>query len=258
MRYDHYSDFGSTVNPRLALVWETRHDLTTKLLYGRAFRAPSWAELRNINNPVALGNPKLNPETINTVELAFDYRPFDQLRLGLNLFNYWWSDIIRFSPDPGGNTFTARNTGEQIGRGLELEADWRLASMFRVMGNYSYQHSIDESTDHNSGYAPLHKVYLRADWEFLPDWHLNPQLDWIIDRRRILGDNRPAVGDYLWADLTLRRKRLRDHWEVAFSVRNLFNADAREPSPAGTPIAPIPNDLPLPGRYFYGEIRFSF
>ncbi|GAB6042124.1 hypothetical protein JCM17961_28000 [Endothiovibrio diazotrophicus] len=43
VRYDDYSDFGSTINPRLSLVWATDYDLSTKLLYGRAFRAPSLA-----------------------------------------------------------------------------------------------------------------------------------------------------------------------------------------------------------------------
>ena len=33
-RYDDYSDFGSTVNPRLALVWMADYDLTVKYLYG--------------------------------------------------------------------------------------------------------------------------------------------------------------------------------------------------------------------------------
>lgn len=260
VRYDYYSDFGSTVNPRLALVWETRHDLTSKFLYGRAFRAPAWAETHNMNNPVAVGNQNLKPETINTIELAFDYRPDDKLRFGFNVFNYWWSDIIRFTPDNNGNTRTAKNAGQQTGYGLELEADWRVSSTFNLLGNYSYQESTDESTHHDAGYAPHHRVYLRGDWEFYPNWHLNPQLDWVIDRQRPAGDFRPAVPDYVWADLTLRRKYLLDHWEVAFSVRNLFNSDAREPSPAGTITqqALIPNDLPLPGRYFYGEIRFNF
>ncbi|MDX1458609.1 MAG: TonB-dependent receptor, partial [Marinobacter sp.] len=45
VRYDHYSDFGDTVNPRLALVWTTTPWLTTKLLYGEAFRAPAFFEL---------------------------------------------------------------------------------------------------------------------------------------------------------------------------------------------------------------------
>lgn len=80
VRWDHYSDFGDTVNPRLALVWLTRHDLTTKFLYGRAFRAPSFAEQFIINNPVSLGNPELKPETINTLELLFDYRPTNDMR----------------------------------------------------------------------------------------------------------------------------------------------------------------------------------
>jgi iron complex outermembrane receptor protein len=58
LRYDDYSDFGSTVNPRVALVWDMHTDLTAKLLYGRAFRAPSFADLFIINNPVAISTRK--------------------------------------------------------------------------------------------------------------------------------------------------------------------------------------------------------
>ena len=74
VRYDHYSDFGDTVNPRIALVWETRYDLTSKLMYGRAFRPPSFAESYLKNNPILFGNQDLEPETIDTYELAFDYQ----------------------------------------------------------------------------------------------------------------------------------------------------------------------------------------
>lgn len=264
VRYDHYSDFGDTVNPRMALVWETRQDLTTKLLYDRAFRAPSFAETRDINNPVILGNPHLKPETINTIELAFDYRPTDKLRFGFNVFNYWWSDIIRWIPDPnsGPNNVqnTAQNTGQQIGHGLELETDWQATENFKLTGWYAYQRSIDEEEHHDAGNAPHHQLYLRGDWEFLPNWHFNPQAKWILDRDRAAGDNRPQIPDYSLVDLTLRRKYLMDHWEIAFSVRNLFDSDAREPSPPGSSGTPafIPYDLPLAGRNFYGEIRFDF
>ena len=43
--------------------------------------------------------------------------------------------------------------------------------------------------------------------------------------------------------------------DAAFSVRNLLDEDAREPSdsPAGFPF-----DIPLAGRNFYGELRFRF
>jgi iron complex outermembrane receptor protein len=43
--YNHYSDFGNTFNLRAALVWEARYDLTAKLMYGSAFRAPSFQEM---------------------------------------------------------------------------------------------------------------------------------------------------------------------------------------------------------------------
>jgi iron complex outermembrane receptor protein len=257
-RFDNYSDFGSTVNPRMALVWETRYNLTTKLLYGSAFRPPSFAELYIINNPVNQGNTKLRPETMDTVELAFDYRPTDKLRLGLNIFNYWWQDIVRYVPDIGAPTATAQNTGTQTGYGGELEAEWQAADTLKLIGNYAFQKSQDENLNHDSGNSPHHQIYLRANWEFMPNWQITPQAKWIVGRGRVDGDVRPPVPDYTWVDLTLRRKRIAEHWEVAFSVRNLFDVNARDPSIMGRASAAIPNDLPLASRSFFGEIRFNF
>ena len=54
--------------------------------------------------------------------------------------------------------------------------------------------------------------------------------------------------DYTTVDVSLRYAAAASPWDVALTVKNLFDADAREPSPYGTPYVPIPNDLPLPGR----------
>ncbi|MDX8128786.1 TonB-dependent receptor [Methylomonas sp. LW13] len=256
-RYDRYSDFGNTFNPRAALIWEARYDLTAKLMYGSAFRAPSFQEMYIINNPAQLGNAALRPETMENVELGFDYRPTDSLRLGLNFFNFWWKDIIRFVPDANATTSTAQNTGVQQGYGTELEAEWQAADTLKIIGNYAYQRSRDQALDRDSGYAPHHQIYLRLNWEFLPDWQLSPQAKWIVGRDRSFGDTRKPVADYTWVDVTLRRQNLAKHLEVAFSVRNLFDVSAREPSLAGNPAA-IPNDLPLAPRSFYGEISLHF
>jgi iron complex outermembrane receptor protein len=99
---------------------------------------------------------------------------------------------------------------------------------------------------------------MRTQWEFLPDWQFVPQAKWIVGRDRAAGDTRPAIEDYTWVDLTLRRKNIHDHFEVAFSIRNLFDVDARESSLGGVPAAAIPNDLPLADRSFYGEVRVNF
>ena len=76
-------------NPRLALVWSTSYQLTTKFLYGEAFRAPSFAQTRAINNPLILGNLDLKPEEIKSYELAFAQPVFlessGQIKLVLNL-----------------------------------------------------------------------------------------------------------------------------------------------------------------------------
>ena len=40
VRYDHYTQFGGTANPRLGLIYHVAQPTTLKLLYGTAFRAP--------------------------------------------------------------------------------------------------------------------------------------------------------------------------------------------------------------------------
>ncbi|MDQ3774193.1 MAG: TonB-dependent receptor [Pseudomonadota bacterium] len=123
----------------------------------------------------------------------------------------------------------------------------------RLLGNYAYQESTDETFDQDAGNAPHHKLYARSQWEFLPKWYFNSQVNWVADRKRPFGDTRPDIKDYTTVDLTVRAEIVHD-WEVAFSVRNLFDADAREPSPGPA----IPNDLTLAGRSVFGEIRVSF
>ena len=258
VRYDHYSDFGSTINPRAALVWQTRYDLTTKLLYGRAFRAPSFAELFSINNPIRLGNPNLSPEKIDTVELAFIHQPTFNIQTSLNIFRYWIHDLILLTPAQGGTVFDHQNAGEQNGYGLEWELDWKFNDNLKLTTNYSYQYSENTKTHSDAGNAPHHQVYTRLNWKFLPSWSLVPQLDWVIDRKRVAGDTRPNPKNYAIVDLTLRRTALADHWELAFLIKNLFDANAVEPSPYSAAGAAVPNDFPLPGRSFYGEVRYNF
>lgn len=249
VRHDRYSDFGDTTNPRVALVWDAALDLTAKLLYGRAFRAPSFNEQYGIN-PVANGNPNLRPELINTLEAAFSWQARRDLHVNLNVFKYAMKDIIRAVPNAiAGTGATYNNVGSQDGTGMELELVWDPVRNVRVSGNYAYQRSIDGATGQDAGYAPRHQVYTRADWRFASGWSLSPQVNWVADRKRTAGDARPPVRDYTSVDLTLRTNRGKDQWDFAASVRNLFAADIREPSLA--PGLAIPGDLPMAPRAIY-------
>lgn len=255
VRHDRYSDFGPTTNPRLALVWDTTQDLTTKLLYGQAFRAPSFNEQYGIN-PVANGNPKLKPETIQTLEAAFAWQAHRYAHINLSLFRYDARDIIRLGPNTAagvGNIYT--NIGRQTGSGAEFEAVWDTSNSVRLTGNYSYQQSIDEATQQDAGYAPRHHLYLRHDWRFANSWLSSTQINHIADRRRAVGDTRAAVPDYTTVDITVRTANDKNHWEIAATVRNLFNTDVREPSLA--PGTAIPNDLPMAPRSFWLQASYK-
>jgi len=253
LRYDDYNDFGDTWNPRAALVWSARHDTTVKLLYGQAFRAPSFAEFRNQNNPVAQGNADLDPEEIETFELAVDFRPISNLRLGANVFYYEWEDIIDFVTESSGLA-TAQNTGKQEGIGFEFELEWDVTSDLSLIANYAFQDSEDQETNEDSGNAPHHQVYARANWEFMPGWTVTPAFNYVIDRDRPPLDTRDDLDDYAVFDLTLRSKAFSDKWELAAGVRNLFNSSPEEPTEASLNIS---NDLPLERRTIFAEIRLD-
>jgi len=255
VRQDHYSDFGATTNPRVALVWDTAYNLTSKLMFGRAFRAPSFVEQYNLNNPALIGNPNLKPETSATTEVAFAWQARPNLRTSLNLFRYRMKDVIRWVANADPTTGdTTQNAGNQHGKGLEVEFTWDASAQWRLSGNYAYQRSIDENTNQDAGLAPHHHANLRADWRFMQGWTLSGQVNRVGDRLRQAGDNRPQLPDYTTVDLTLSSAQWWKDWELAFSIRNLVNADAREPT-AGASAANLPNDLPLPGRSLYAELR---
>lgn len=261
VRYDHYSDFGSTVNPRLALVWNTRQDLTTKLLYGRAFRAPSFAELFTINNPVVIGNPDLDPETINTYELAFDYHPTFDTRIGLSLFKYKIEDLIRFVPDNTGASATAANTAGQDGHGFELELDSKLTAALDLRTYYAFQDSTDLSTHSQAAFSPKHQAYMQLRWRPIELWDISTQVKWIGERTREPTDPRDALDSYTQVNAAITRTSIGGTWSLQLSALNLFDTDALEPSPAepGVPAGSLmPGDYPLAGRALYLTGRMAF
>ncbi|MCU7935569.1 MAG: TonB-dependent receptor [Candidatus Thiodiazotropha sp. (ex Dulcina madagascariensis)] len=249
VRYDHYSDFGNTLNPRLALVWQSTDKLTTKLMYGRAFRPPSFLELFT-ETSFTLPNPDLEPERSKTLELTFSYLADKDLNLALNLYRFQQSDFIRASTVSGLPKQQYRNVGAHTIRGIELEARWQAMKDLRISGNYTLRDPDD--SEFRAVDEPKKDAYLRADWHFLPDWNLNLQANWVGKRFRSGRDERSSLDDYFVADATVRFTGL-GNWEFAASVRNMFDEDAREHTGSS-----VPNDLPLPERSYYAEIRYKF
>ena len=259
-RYDHYSDFGGSFNPRQALLWKISPALFTRFFYGHAFRAPSHAELYTRNNPALLGNPNLKPEQIDVFEGTIDYQPRPELHLAVTAFHHRLRDLITFVRDPGASSSTAQNTAGLIANGFEIEGKYRPLSKLGLVGNYSFQKSEDAVLRTEAGNAPHHKVYFRMEWTFLENWLITPQFLFIGPRGREPNDPRPELRGYASFDVVLRKRRLFG-FDVACYVKNILDYDIREPGPAPAPGStrpPIPGDLPQAGRSVFLETVYRF
>lgn len=93
-RYEDYSDFGSTSNPKAGVTWEVVDGLTVKGSYGKSFRAPSLAENSPVGGGAGLygdtlpcatgtcygigiagGNVDLKPEKATTWSTGVEWKP---------------------------------------------------------------------------------------------------------------------------------------------------------------------------------------
>jgi outer membrane receptor protein involved in Fe transport len=112
-RHERYSDFGSSTNPRVGLVWEPFNGLRLRGSYGTSFRAPG---LRELNDPVNVGisqlpdaggrlntvlfltggNSDLKPERASSWSVGGQLRParLPRLLLEATLFETRFSDRI--------------------------------------------------------------------------------------------------------------------------------------------------------------------
>lgn len=257
LRYDNYSDFGTTVNPRAALVWKVNAQVSAKLLYGRAYRAPAFVELFAVNNPAALGDPSLQPENIETLDLALSYRPSASFYLGLNVFAYQITDLLStVALDNGSLQFA--NIGEQEGEGFEFEFDYKINESFNVSGHYAYFQNNDKIANSDAGDAPNNQMGLRLNWRLHEQVNLHIGGAYVGEQSRQPADLREEkLSSYSFVDVSLRYDLSSIGLTMQLSAKNLFDEDIREPSdivvdPQGFNIL---NDLPQAGSSIYFNIR---
>jgi len=142
VRLDKYSDFGSSLNPRAAVIYSTPFNAKFKVMYGRAFRAPNFLELYDKNNPVDFGNQDLEPEKVETIEFAY-IQNFKKLQTAVTYFQNKISDIIVLGdvvthPNNPLEAPRFQNAGEARTKGLELEFKSTPNSHLRISGTYTY------------------------------------------------------------------------------------------------------------------------
>ena len=97
-RGEHYSDFGSTNNPQIGLIWKPLQDLTVRGTFGTSFKAPLLSQLNPVPTQVVAlpssyfnpgpggpvntlfvfgGNSDLKPEKATAWTAGLDFKPVD-------------------------------------------------------------------------------------------------------------------------------------------------------------------------------------
>ncbi|MBI5185727.1 MAG: TonB-dependent receptor [Nitrospinae bacterium] len=256
-RYDRYNDFGGTFNPRAGLVWEFINGYDLKLLHGRAFRAPSFIDMYDINNPVISGNPNLKPEKINTLEASVGAEFTESISSRITLFRNSIRDVIAQSdPDPVTGLRVYENSQNVISEGVELEMKAKLHEGSYLAMNYTFQNPREKITGRLAD-VPSNKGNIMANWEINEIFHLYGHLFLKGRTPRADGDTRSDVPGYGTVDATLMARNFLKGWEgleLRFSMYNLLDKKYADPAPAGT----LPEDYPRPGRSVLGEVRYMF
>ncbi|MEQ1636837.1 MAG: TonB-dependent receptor [Methylococcales bacterium] len=254
-RYDYYSDASGGLSPRVSLVWNVNPYLTTKLLYSRAFRPPSFLQ----KNQPASPSTSIKSETMDTLEFQAENKWSPALMTSANV--YWFdlnnliisnsdstlTSTISVSPNP----VSFSNAGPIHGIGIETEGRYQLNETLNLSLGYSY-HGVSNSN--STGLLPEHMIKTLINWEFAKDWVLGSQINWIGERKRPANDLRSNLSDYCILGLTLST-RIAKPLELTLRANNLLGTNAKEPSLSSTL---LPGDIPVNDRSILGQIKWSF
>ncbi|MBU8893465.1 MAG: TonB-dependent receptor [Bacteroidales bacterium] len=148
-RFDYHNIYGDVLNYRLAAVYHLTDLLTTKVMYGTSFNAPSSVQLySNYITPGGIvGNPDLKPERAKTLEWALMGKVFKYFNFNTNIYYTEIDDKIEYLlPNGQISNITAENVSNIYSTGVEAELNTNIHNNTSYL-NYSYERSILEKTD---------------------------------------------------------------------------------------------------------------
>ncbi|MFH2107207.1 MAG: TonB-dependent receptor [Chrysiogenia bacterium] len=276
-RYDSYDDIGSSFNPRAGLVFGLSNQLSFKLLYGSAFRAPFFHETVQ-SSSVSSGQKDLKSEHISTFELSTTYLFSDKIIGNISVFRIRASELILRN-----SSGIYSNFGKYQSDGIEAELKFYSKEANYGFLNFTYQDVRDtthqiitnaggleyEQLDLYSGRAPSFMGNIGANYKVSKFINANIALNYVGERSRsnekkfdasgalVLVDERNPVpartllsASFIFRNFSTRFPGL----ELQITGYNLLNADHIDPEPAGK----VLNDIPRAKRHFMARISYYF
>jgi len=224
-RYDYFSSFGDTVNPRLALVYNPSSFSTFKAIYGQAFRAPNAFELY-YEAPGYAATPRLKPEVIHSYELDYDQALGTNLRFTTSLFYYKVDDLISFGLNSHGDS-SFGNIAAATSQGAEIGLDSTLALGWRARLSYTYA----DARDSDSGMRLTDSPESVAKFSLsMPLWQRvgssTVEIRGMSSRTTVQGN---TLGGYAVANFTFLSRTMAKGLQISAGVYNLLNKQYSDP-----------------------------
>jgi len=251
LRYDHYSTFGGTLNPRVALIYSPVESTAVKLLYGQAFRAPDDFEL--YYDAVGFqANPALRPETIKTTELVFERYFGKYTSLSASGFYNEIGSLISQTTNPGSGLIHFSNTEDVHGRGLNFQLSEKRPSGWEGRLSYTVQESRSQLDNDTLSNSPRHLAKINVIAPLLSQKLFASFEGQEVSRRETVKE--AFVGGFFIANATLFSKDVFGRLQASASVYNLF--DKRYADPAGNEFRQY--SIPQDGRNFRVKLTYRF
>jgi outer membrane receptor for ferrienterochelin and colicins len=152
LRHDDHSLFGSELSPRLYAVWRAAPGWIVKGGFSHGFKAPNLKQIvpggRREGPNTFLGNPDLQPETSDAVEIGVAWSDATR-EVQLMAFEQRVRDLIEVElvapgPAPGLGTYTYRNLARATLRGVEASGAMALGAGFSVRATWTWLQAEDE------------------------------------------------------------------------------------------------------------------
>jgi iron complex outermembrane receptor protein len=130
----------SAFSPKLSATYVLMESLVLRASFGRSFRAPTNQDLYSSSTSrgrTTTGDPNLQPERAETVEVGGEWRASSSARLSATIYETQLSDLIYVKQ----NSATASqriNAGKARVRGVELSAAHELATWLAADASYAY------------------------------------------------------------------------------------------------------------------------
>jgi iron complex outermembrane receptor protein len=249
-RFDWFSTFGGTFNPRVALVYSPNKQTALKYIFGRAFRAPGAFEEFYIDNTSFQAPPKpLIPEHIQSNEIVFERTLTSFLSMTADGYYNTLTNIIENVAAPSGLTYFVNNAKNRA-RGIEFELEAKRASGLAARASYAFSNATD-SNDHSVPLAdsPVHQAKLNATLPIVRRGFAGVELLSFSQQQTFRGTTVPAS---LLCNLTLSSNPLWHHWEFSASSYNVANHRLFTPMGPNDPEAAIRQD----GRTFRFKVSY--